>query len=120
VFDDCCEAVGDDSDMNLYSDGIFRFSPESLDSEMLLDPLEEKLNLPSVFIQQGDFLGFEEEVARVVYKAAMKFGRIIDDSSDDARILFTILLLGKANALVFENVVCSIKDVLSIDNLDVS
>ena len=117
VFDDGCEAVGDDGDMNLYSDSIFRFSPESLDSEMLLDPLEEKLNLPPVFIQQGDFLGFEEEVVRVVDKAAMKFGRIIDDSSDDARILLTILLLCKADALVFEDVVCSIKDVLSIDNL---
>ena len=117
VFDDGRKAVGDDGDMNLYADCILRFSPESLDSKMLLDPLEEKFNLPPIFIQQGDFLGFEEEVVCIVDKAAMKFGRIIYDSSDNARILLTILLLDKADALVFEDVVCSIKDVLSIDNL---
>ena len=46
VFNDGNEAVGDDGDMNLDADGIFRLSPKSLDPEMLLDPFEKKLNLP--------------------------------------------------------------------------
>ena len=117
VLDDCNEAVGDDGHVYLYADSIFGFSPETLDLEVLLDPFEKQLHLPPVFIEQGDVLRTEVEIVRIVDKASMKFWRIIDDSSDDARILLTILLLGKADALVFENVVRPIKNTLAIDDL---
>ena len=41
VLDDGNEAVGDNGDVYLYSDGIFGLSPKSLDLEVLLNPLEE-------------------------------------------------------------------------------
>ena len=117
VLDNGCEAVGDDGNVNLYADCILRLSPEPLDSEMLLDPLEEKLNLPPIFIQQGDFLGFEEEIVRVVNKAAVELRRIVDNPSDDARILLLVLFLRKADTLVFEHVVFAFKQTFAIDNL---
>ena len=117
VLDDGNEAAGNDCDVNLYADGILRLSPESLDSEMLFDPLEEKLNLPPIFIKQGDFLSFEEEVVCVVDKTAVKFWSIVHNPSDDTRVLLLVLLLCKAYALVFEDIVSPVQYAFSIDNL---
>ena len=39
--DDSNETIGDDSHMYLNADGTFAFSPEGIDAQMLLDPLEE-------------------------------------------------------------------------------
>ena len=117
VLDDGNEAVGDDGHVYLYSDCIFRFSPETLDLEVLLDPFEEELHLPPIFIEQGNVLCAEVEVVRVVDEASMKLWRIIDNSSDNTRILLLIPLLGETNGLVFEHVVCSIENTLAIDNL---
>ena len=117
MLDDCNETACDDGNVYLYAHGILRLTPETLDLEMLLDPLEEQLHLPSVLIKQGDVLCTEEEVVRVVDKTAMQFWRIIDDSSDNARILLLILFLGKADALVFEYVISAVEDTFPIDNL---
>ena len=117
VLDNGSEAVGDDGNVNLYADCILRLSPEPLDSEVLLDPFEEKFNLPPIFIQQGDFLGFEEEVVRVVNKAAVEFRRIVDYPSDDAGILLLILCLRKSDTLVFEHIVFAFEQTFAIDNL---
>ena len=117
VLDNGNEAVGDDGRMYLYTDSILGFSPETLDLEVLLDPFEKQLHLPPVFIEQGDVLGTEVEVVRIVDEASMKLWRIIDNSSDNAGILLLALFLGEANGLVFEYVVCSVENALAIDNL---
>ena len=51
------------------------------------------------------------------FKAPLEFRGIVDNPSDDSGILLLILLLGKAYALVFEDVVSPIKYAFSIDNL---
>ena len=117
VLDDGNEAVGDDSHMYLYADCILGFSPETFDLEVLLDPFEKQLHLPPVFIEQGDVLGTEVEVVRIVDEASMKLWRIIDNSSDKTGIFLLILLFGEANGLVFEHIICSIENALTIDNL---
>ena len=117
MLDDCDEAISDDGNVYLYAHSILRFTPETLDLEMLLDPLEEQLHLPSVLVEQGDVLCTEEEVICVVDKAAMQFWSIVDDSSDNARVLLLVLLLGKADTLVFEYVVSAVEDTFAIDNL---
>ena len=43
VFNNGNETVGDDGDMNLNSDSIFRLSPKPFDPEMLLDSFEKQL-----------------------------------------------------------------------------
>ena len=117
MLNDGNEAVGDDGHMYLYADSIFGFSPETLDLEVLLDPFEKQLHLPPVFIEQGDVLCTEEEVVCVVDEASMKLWRIIDNSSDSTGVLLLILLLGEADGLVFEYIVCSVENTLAIDDL---
>ena len=117
VLDDGNEAVGDDGDVNLYAHSILGFSPEPLDLEVLFDPFEKQLHLPPIFIKESDVLGCKIEIVRVVDKAPLEFRGIVDNPSDDSWILLLILLLGKAYALVFENVVSPIKYAFSIDNL---
>ena len=117
VLDDGNEAVCDDGDVNLYAHSILGFSPEPLDLEMLFDPFEKQLHLPPTFIEESDVLGCKIEIVRVINKAPLEFWGIVDNPSDDSGILLLILLLGKAYALVFEDVVCPIKYAFSIDNL---
>lgn len=117
VFDDSNEAVGDDGNVYLDTHCILGLSPKSFDLKMLLDPFEKQLHLPPILVKQGDVLGIEEEVVRVIDEAAVQFRSIIDDSPDSTRVLLLILLLGKADALVFEHVVRAIKDAFAIDNL---
>ena len=117
MLDDCNETVCDDCNVYLYAHGIFRLTPEMLDLEMLLDPFEEELHLPPILVEQGDVLCTEEEVIRVVNEAAMQFRRIVNDSSDNARVLLLIFLLGKADTLVFEYVISAVENTFAIDNL---
>lgn len=117
MFDDGNEAVGNDGNVYLYADCIFGFTPETLDLEVLLDPLEKQLHLPPVFIEQSNVLCTEVEVVRIVDKTSMKFWRIIDNSSDNTGIFLLVLLLREADGLVFEYVVCSIENTLAIDDL---
>ena len=116
VFDDGHETVGDDCDVYLYPDGIFGLTPEPLDLEVLLNPLEEELHLPSVLVKQGDFLRAEEEIVGVIDETAMQLWRIIDDSSEGTTILLDVLLFGKADALIHEDVVFSVKQVTAIND----
>ena len=45
------EAVGTDGRVNLYSDSVLGSAPESLNLEVLLEPLEEQLYLPTVLVE---------------------------------------------------------------------
>jgi len=74
VLDDGNEAVGNDGNVNLYSYSIFGFSPESLNLEMLLDPLEKQFHLPLIFIKESDVLGCKIVVVRVVNETALELG----------------------------------------------
>ena len=117
MFNDCNEAICDDRDMNLNSNGILRLTPESLDLKMLLDPLEEQFHLPSISIKQGNFLCLEIEVVCVVGEAPVKVRCVIYDASDSTRIFLPVSLFGEADALVFKHIVFSIKDAFPINNL---
>ena len=55
MLDDGDKAVSYDCRANLYSDSVFCSAPEFLNFEMLLEPLEEQLNLPSVLVEIGNF-----------------------------------------------------------------
>ena len=54
MFKDGDKAVGDDGDVDLYPHGILAVAPETFDAEMLLDPFEEKLDLPAVTFPTAD------------------------------------------------------------------
>ena len=117
MLDDGNETICDDGNVYLYPNSIFGFSPEAFDLKMLLNPLEEQFHLPAIFVKQGNVLCTEEEVVRIVRKGTMQVRCIVDNPSDDARVLLPVLLLRKADALVFEHIVFAFKQGLAIDNL---
>ena len=117
VLNDSDETVCDNGNMNLDTHSIVTLSPERLDPEMLLDPFEEQLDLPPVFIKEGNVLGCKIEVVRVVSERAVQVRSIVDDSSDIAWILLFVLLLREDNGLVAQDVVRSVKYVCTINNL---
>ena len=114
VFDDSDETVCDDGNMNLDAYRIVALSPERLDLEVLLDPFEEQLDLPPIFVKEGDVLGCEIEVVRVVSERALQVWGIVDDTPDFAWVLFLVLLLRKDNSLVAQDVVRSVKNVFAV------
>ncbi len=62
LFQDRDQDVHADSNPDLGADGIVGGAVEGLDSQVLLDPLEEQLDLPAQFVEAGDGDGREGEV----------------------------------------------------------
>ena len=116
VFDDGNETICDDGDVYLYSYRIFRLTPESFDLEMLFDPFEKKLHLPSILVEESDFFRLEIEVVRIVDEASVQLRGIVDNAPDDTRILFLVRLFSEADTLIFEHVACTIEDALAVNN----
>ena len=116
MFDDTHEAICDDGNMYLNSDRILTFTPERLDLEVLFDPFEEQLNLPSVLIKECNFTCFEIEVIGVVSKGSTKIWSIVDNASERNRIVSFVSLPCEANCLVAKNIILSFKEVLAILN----
>jgi len=113
VFNNGDKTVRDDGDMYLYPDCIFRFSPKGFDTEMLLDPFEKKFNLPSKAVKEGNFFCFKVEVVGVVGEGPTKVWGIEYDASERNRIVSTVSLASKPNRLVPQDIVVSIKYVIS-------
>ena len=117
VLNDSDETVCDDGNMNLDTHGIVALSPKRLNPEVLLDPFEKQLDLPPVFIKESDVLGSKIEVVRVVSERAVQVRSIVDDTPDLAWKLLLVLLLREDNGLVTQDIVRSVKDVFSVNNL---
>ena len=58
------EDINRDSHPDLSPDGVLGCSVECLDPEVLLDPTEEQLDLPTQFIEESDVQGWQEKVVR--------------------------------------------------------
>ena len=57
MLDDGDKAISYDCRANLYSDSVLCSAPEFLNLEVLLEPLEEQLYLPTVLVEVGYLLG---------------------------------------------------------------
>ena len=99
MLNDTNETVCDDGNMNLNTHCIVTLTPESLDPEVLLNPLEEQLDLPSVFIKERDVLGSKIEIVRVVSERSIQVRSIVDNTPDFTRILLLVLLLREDDSL---------------------
>ena len=117
MFDDTNEAICDDGNMYLNTDSILAFTPKGLDAEMLLDPLEEQLNLPPIFIKERNILGFKIEIVGVVSEGAPKLWRVVNNASDSCWIIRFVPLASEAYGLVTEDVIFSFLKVNSALNL---
>ena len=112
MLNDGNEAVGDNGNVYLYADSIFGLAPESFDLKVLLNPLEEKLDLPSVFVQECDVLGRKIEVIRIIRECPMEVFCIEDDASDGKGVVLPVPLARKADCLVSQDVVLPLKQVI--------
>lgn len=114
VFDDTNDTVGDDCNVYLDTDCILRFSPKGFDSEVLLNPFKEQLNLPSVLVQKCNILGCEVEIVCIIGKGSLEICRIVNDSPDGNRIIPFVPLSCKSDRLVSENVVLTVKHIFPV------
>ena len=57
MLDNCHKAIGCNGCTDLYPDSVLRSTPELFDFEVLLEPLEKQLYLPSVLVEVGYLLG---------------------------------------------------------------
>ena len=113
MLDDGNEAVGDNGNVYLDSDGIFGLSPESLDLKVLFNPLEEEFDLPSVLVKECDVLGRKVEVVRIIRKCPMKVFCIVNNASDGKGIVLPVPLSCEADGLVSQDIVPPFKQVFS-------
>ena len=110
------EAVRDDCHMNLDSDNILRLSPKGFDAKMLLNPFEEKFDLPSISVKKRDILSGKIEVVRVISKGAVQVWRVVDDTSDVGRIVAAVPLTCESHGLVVKDIILSIEQFFSVHN----
>jgi len=113
VLDDGNETVCDNGDVYLYANSILGLAPEFLDLKVLLNPLEEKFDLPPVLVEQGDVLGSKIEVVRVVCECPVNVRCIVNDASDGKGIVLLVPLSREADGLVSQDVVLPLGQVFS-------
>ena len=68
------EQVNADRDPDLRFDGVFGGAEERLDTQVLLDPLEEQFDVPAAFVERGDGLGREAEMIGEKDQMLARFG----------------------------------------------
>ena len=81
-----------DSDIYLYPNCIFRFSPKRFNTKMLLDPFEKQFKLPSISVKKGNFFCLDIEVVGVVSEGPSKVRGIEYDTLEQNRIVSSVSL----------------------------
>ena len=117
VFDNGHQAVCDYRNIDLYSHSILSIAPKGRNTQMLLNPSEEKFNLPSLLIQQGDIAGLECEVICQERERSLQFRSIVNNSPESTRIFLLGLIACKAYRLVKQNIICTVEQIFTINNL---
>ena len=87
----CHHTIADDSGVDLCPDSAFGVSPEFFYSQMLLEPLEKQLNLPSLMIWFCNNHWVDINCVSEDYELPFVFFVPISDAAD----LFRVLLSGE-------------------------
>ena len=111
------QAVCDNRNIDLYPHSILGVAPEGRDSEMLLYPSEEQLYLPSLLVKQGNVACFECEVIGQERERPLQFRSVVNDSPESPRILLLGLIARKTYRLIKQNVIRTVKQVFTVNNL---
>lgn len=85
LLDDGDEHVGGDGAPDLCLHGVLAGAQESLDTQVLLDPFEEQLDLPATFVERGNRQGGQR---RVVGQKDQRLARFGVFESDAPQVLF--------------------------------
>lgn len=103
--------------INLYPDCVFRVAPKGFDVQMLLDPFEKQLHLPTLFVKHCNIFCADIERIGNIYKRAFEFLGVVHDSAKSARIFLLGLISGKFDSLIADNSVSTLDKVFSINDL---
>ena len=87
LFHDGDQYIGAHRDPDLRLDGVLAGAQKRLDAQMLLDPLEEQLDLPSLSIQQRDHFGFQGEIVGQKREPLARFLVPNDDAAQSGGIV---------------------------------
>lgn len=102
-FDDSDEYVSTDRDPYLRLHSILAGAQKGLDTQMLLDPLEEQLDLPALLVKRCNHLGFESEIVGQKNDA---FPSVVldDDTTQTRRVMLACVEERKHTRLIADNV----------------
>ena len=103
--------------INSYSHSVLRIAPKGSHTKMLLYPSEEKFNLPSLFVQQGNIASLEGKVVCEERERSLQFRSIVNYSPESTWILLLRLIARKTYRLVNQNVIRIVKQVFTVNNL---
>ena len=118
VLDNGNEAICDDGNMDLYSDGVLRFAPKGFDFEVLFNPFEKQFHLPAITIKQGDVLSREVEIVGIIDERPSEVGSVIDNPSEVGRVVSFVPVGREAECLVEHDIAFRIDGFVTIDNLE--
>ncbi len=99
-FDDGNEHIDRNRYPYLGFHGVFRCAVETLDSQVLLDPLEEQFNMPAAAVKVGDGHGRKREVVCDEDKGLVSFFVPVLYRSQGFREIFDALYACELNRLV--------------------
>lgn len=114
MFNNCDKAICRNSRVYLDSDCIFGYSSKRFYVQVLLNPFEEQLYLPSVFIKQGNMLSLGCKAISKVRKSSLVFCRVVNNTSKKARIFLYRLLSCKPYSLIIKDIVRFFKQIFSV------
>ena len=104
MLDNRNEAVSRNGCTDLYSDSVLRCSPELLNLEVLLEPLEEQFNLPSVLVKVCYLLGRQVHRIGQEHELPVLLFVIVSDETQVLRIVLAALIDRQFNLCISEYV----------------
>lgn len=116
MFNNSNKAICRNCCIYLNSNCIFGYSPKGFYMQMLLDPFEEQLHLPSVFVKHGDVFSFVCKAISKICEGPFVLFRVVYNTSKMTRVFFCRQLSCKPYRLVIEDIVSLFKKVLSVND----
>src|SRR5690625_45375 len=107
-FDDGDQHVHGDGNPNLRFHGVLACAIEALDSQVLLDPLEEQLDLPALPIQRGDGERGQLEVVGQKDQRLGAFGVAQADAAQVQRVMLGGVNAVERDGLIADQTGCAI------------
>ena len=117
MFRNSNKAVGGYCTVNLYPDRIFRVAPKGFDVQVLLDPFEKQLHLPTFFVKHCNIFCIDIECIGDIYKRSLEFLGVVHDPTKSARILLLGLISRKFDGLIADNSVNTLDKVFPVNDL---
>ena len=99
-FDDSDEHVGRNGAPDLRAHCVLAGSQEFLDPQMLLDPFEEQLYLPPIFVESGDHVRGQDHIVGQKHQRLARLRVFEAHAAKHLRIVTRALVAIECNALI--------------------